>query len=738
MNKRNTAILLLILVMQCITCGISFAQRTIYVTGTLKDKESHQPFDLTYNPEVWAFNTLYAAEQTLIGLQADAYGTHFETDGIYPVDESGYYEIGEGVSEDGALIFKVDGGTPELIKINGRKKISAEIMGAKSLENVEILQNVPNVPVPIPAIATDEWLRMENIIPVPHNMGRRNLRMIYQPFLLDMKTNDTVEWCKAMVTDGLEYSATQNRRMGYDIRHDQLYPFITGKQLREGLTLNWKDSVMMPDPANGKYQVHAFIAFEDYSSIVYQNQAIIINGIRRPFRHIDYNCALLDIDAAKYPRRPRREARSAAHNMHLTFMVGSSELDSSNPSNAEEIEKLEATLLNILSTRGASIQEIRFTGVSSPEGNYEANIALAHQRNATVRRRALSIMPQAIANRIYSPEEAMVASWEEVIPIIEPEYPALAAQVREICASTTNHNQRTAQIMRLPEYGTVITGTFPQLRRVTCEFKFDVFRAPSDEEILEEYNSNPNLRTGKEKVSLYEYGRLFELLKGKVDTRDMETLYRSALEASKEARNPWCLPANLLACSYMRRDTTDLEILRPFINFNSKLNMANGQNIEQLVSNQMIMYLKAFRTDSAMVLRDKLPDGNFALQKALSSIRDYTNPKVFNAISFSNDINYVVMHLAQNYNDKAETKIETLDKNDALTWYLRAVLNCRKGFDGEEEAAEDLVRCWELDWSFHENADNDGDLSFSAVAFAEQLWKEKQEEKDNSIETNNE
>lgn len=723
----NTQRLFLLTVFLIVSCSIVLAQSMIFVTGTMKNKETHKPFDVVNNPEVWVFNTQAAAQDAMTILLSGNTTTYIQTDGMCEVDESGYYEVADGVSETGALIFKIDGGTPELVKVNGRKKIDIEILGAKNLANVEVVQTIPEIPVPIPAIAYDDWLRMSNQIPVPPEMGRTDLRMIYQPFLVDCRTNDTIEWCSAMVTDGPEYRATQYRRMGFDLRNDALFDQFTGKTLREGLMLDWNDSVQMPDPTDGKYRVLAFIAFEDYNSLVYNNEAVIINGIRRPFRYIDYNCALRDVDPAKYPRKPRRESRDQVQNLNLTFLKASAQLDPENPHNEEELNLLQTSLINVLRTKGAAIHEVRFIGVSSPEGSYATNVSLSRQRIAFVKQQALSKLPQGTASRLFAPEEALVASWDEVIPLLQATYPEVAQRVQAICDATRDHDARSAQISRLPEYDPVITGTFPQLRRVTCECKFEIFRAPNDSEILSEYRNNPAYRNGQEEISLYEYGRLFELLRDSVPAQELEGLYKRALKASVDAKKPWIVPANLLACSYMKRDTLDLDILRPFIKFNGILNMANGQNIEEAVANQMIMYLRSYKTDSAMVLCDKLPAAGYELQKALCNIRNFADPHVFNAIALSSDLNYVIMNLAQGNVDLAEEKWEKLDQNEALTWYLRAVLNCKKGFDGEEDAAEDLVKCWNMNSTFHELADNDGDLTLSAVGFAERLWKERQQ-----------
>lgn len=703
-----------------------YAQQVLIVSGTVKNKDTREPFAKTDFATVMAFNLVSNAEAALVALQTP--GASIVSDGEYEVGSDGYYCIEEGVLENGALIFKVDGGDPVLVKINGKKKIDQDLTKSKQLDDVEVIQKIPDIPVPVPAIAFDEWLRPENMIPVPPEMGKSQYRMIYQPFLYDMANNDTIEWMKAVVTDGREYHATQNRRMGFKLSHDVLYEDFSGKELKEGTQFAWSDSVKMPDPADGKYQVLAFTAFEDYSSLVYNEKWTIIRGIRRPFRHIDYNCALVDADVTKkaYQRLPKREYKAEPHDLNLTFLYASSQLDPENPKNETEMETLRSSLRQVLSQKGANIRMLKFIGVSSPEGNYAGNLALSRQRISTVKQLAT----QGLSRTNFAmTEEPSVASWEDVIPLIELAYPDIAQSVRDICNQYKDHDARSSRIMQLPAYHTVIEATFPQLRKVRCECNFEIFRKPNDNEIVSDFKENR-----KRTFTLYEYSRLFELMKDTLTNAELEDLYKDAMVAANKSKDNWALPANLLAISYMKRDTVDLNLLRPYINFNiTTVNMANGQNLEEIVANQMIMYLKAFKSDSAQVLCDRLPDNEiYDLPKSLCNIRNFaSDTHVFNSIALSCDLNYVIMNLAQDNQtnwSNAEERIEELDQDDALTWYFKAVANCKKGFDGEEDAADALVECWKRSDKLHQLADNDGDLTAGAIGFAEQLWKEYLEE----------
>ena len=106
------------------------------------------------------------------------------------------------------------------------------------------------------------------------------------------------------------------------------------------------------------------------------------------------------------------------------------------------------------------------------------------------------------------------------------------------------------------------------------EYKHEIFRELTPEEILSRYENDKDYRTGKKKFALYEYWHLFRLVK---DAKELEDLYRRAYEDSKEIEGqPWILPANNLAVSYLKRDTVDVSILEPFIDRKTK-----GANIER-------------------------------------------------------------------------------------------------------------------------------------------------------------
>lgn len=721
------------------------AQQFIYPTGNLLDQNTGEPFDVNmWHPRVFYFDTESEAKEIFEALKNGKNPTVMH---MIDVGEDGHYEIEDGVSELGALIFFMDGTDPNYQKINGRKKIDVKMTAGKTIGNVTKTLVRPGKPVEIIPIVFDKWIRMADSIPIPPEMEQSNYRLIFQPYLMEYQDEqhfDTIEWCRPLVADGREYHATQRRRMGFDLRNDKLHSYLSSERISNGVKVLWRDSVEMPNPKSGKYRVFGITNMEDYSGTVYNDSYVVVRGLRRPLKHLEVYPCIADLDPMKkneatgkylYVRNPRREQRSSDNELHLTFLYASPLLDPENPSNETEMNLLITNLRKVLSTKGASVREVRFEGISSPEGSYQGNMSLSKSRIATVKNAVMARLSATGRTNFLAPEEAGVAPWDSVVPLLQKGgYFEAAQKVQDICASVANHDMRSQRIASLPEYEAIKT-VFPQLRKVTCHCRFEVFRQPTDAEILHNYNTNKAYHDGEEEVPLYEYGRLFVLLKDSVPMHEMEGLYRRALATSIRLRQPWHLPANLLATSYLKRDTVDLNVLRPFIDFKGKLNqMFDLKNMEEIWCNQMLMYMKSYESDTARFMADQMIAelGSDAYELAVSFCKQQEflgNSKIFTALASSSPLNNVIMNLAmkdESYDSSAKDHWEELDKNKAVTWYLRSVIESRLDpYCDEPDGPEAMVKCWEMDKTFRDDCKFDADLSGTLITYAEQEWKMK-------------
>ena len=336
--------------------------------------------------------------------------------------------------------------------------------------------------------------------------------------------------------------------------------------------------------------------------------------------------------------------------------------------------------------------------------------------------------------RIYQNPTSEVASWEEVAKLLQDTMPLGARDIRDIVALNKNRDDQYKMIQKLPYYASVIVPLLPRLRTVKYEYKHEIFRELQPEEILEKYNNDPDYHSGKKAFALYEYWHLFNLVK---DQRELEALYIRAYNESNEANGqPWILAANNLAVSYLSRDTFDTKILEPFIDKRVK-----GTNIERkgfdgvsvrivnpeiIVANQLAMCVKANNYELASIMAQILPDTEeYRQMKAFALVlggyykggntqeeREQSR-MAFELVKSSSPMNAVVMHLAMDskvHDQMAEKAWVELPMDDPKTWYLKAIIEARKGESAYTETQDALVKCWNMDEKYIKTAQNDGEF----------------------------
>ena len=740
------------------------AQQISIVSGKVlnlpEGEKKPRPFPMgdDWRVRIFAFNTVASARDALKALEAGEGGTILsDADAVAGPD--GYYEI--RVAENGALIFNVQMKN-ELREVNYKQEINANIDTGIALKEVEITGTATKpMPRPVAGKIVGNKLIVNNSVTIPVNYGASNRRLIMQPYIMDCTTEDIVNYMPPVVMDGPEYGLTQDRRMAYDIKSDKLAPYInTRRQLdatRFNLDIN--DSVPVPDPRR-IYSVLSKVIIADYTHSTYEAEC----KIKRPLQFLEFSFPDFELDPDKYKETPRRERRNTAGNISLTFLVGKAELDPEDSTNIVQMNKLQEDLMNIVNGEGTTLKEFKITGVSSPEGRYASNLALAKQRTNFALHKITSVIPPAKWSRVYKhPTETRVATWNEVADLLEQDSLTTEAQeIREITEKYKNPDAQFAAVSRLPYYATAIKERLPQLRTVQYEYKHEIFRELNPDEILDKYLHDPQYADGKKSFTRYEYWHLFQMIK---EPKEAEKLYRRAYRETmaydaKGKEKPWILAANNLAVALLRRDTFDVEILKPLIDLKRKVNMVDSfndgisvtkteVNPETIVANQLAMYIRAYNFEDASILADKLPDTErFQMIKAfancLGGYYDYRGAatvkegeerkKVFKLVKESSPLNNIVMCMAMEtdiYNKEATEALNKLPET-ALTKYLKLVLYIRekKIYDNLEnfldfnEACKKLEAIIKQDKKYYKIAINDGEISKEFMEYYDQgEWK---------------
>lgn len=743
------------------------AQQISIVSGKVlnlpEGEKKARPFPVTEKVYVFAFNTVAAARDALKQLEGGGGTMMSDADAVAGPD--GYYEI--RVAENGALIFRV-AMKSELLEVNYKQTIDLSIDGGIALDEVEVVaESKRPQPKPVAGKIVGNKLIVDNSVTIPNNYGAANRRLIMQPYVLDCTTEDTVRYIDPTVIDGVEYGLTQDRRMAYNMKNDILAPFINQRRTlnEERFDLIVKDSVPVPDPRR-IYSVLTKVIIADYTHPTYQDEwKLTTCKIKRPLQFLEFSFPDFALDPNKYKETPRRERRNTAGNISLTFLVGKAQLDPEDPNNELQMNKLKNNLLEIINGEGTTLKEFKITGISSPEGRYASNLALAKERTNFALQQITSVIPAEKWRRVYKhPTETRVATWDEVADLLEQDSLLNEAEeIRAVIKKFKNPDAQFATISRLPYYATTIKERLPRLRTVQYEYKHEIFRELNPDEILDRYQNDPNYREGKKQFTRYEYWHLFQMVK---DPKEAEKIFRRAYKETmaydlKGKEKPWILAANNLAIALLRRDTFDIEVLKPLVDITRKVNLVDRfndgisvieteVNPEVVVANQLAMYIRAYNFDDASILAGLLPDTErFQMIKAfancLGGYYDYRGAanvkeseerkKVFQLVKSSSPMNNIVMCMAMEtdlYNREAEKILKEMPIN-ALTKYLKLVLFIRANklyewsYDNAlafDEACKMLDEIIKMETKYHKIAENDGEISKEFMEYFDQGdWK---------------
>ena len=671
------------------------AQSEVLVTGKVTSSVDDGPLA---GVDVYVFKTVGAGEYEFERAKL-MYETGYVPEGLVKnvmSRQDGEYEI--TVPAYGALIFYRHPFKPVLVKVRGKNRHDVVIEATQMITDAILVEKgkkqtkkgkvvgygnnyaVKNFPY---------FFKMESMGEV-ESITRENSRLVTQMFLMTADGKDTLTYFPPRVYDGAQFHQTQyhwNRNALYDIA--ETYPQL--ELGRDSLMFNVKFEVEHPDQL---YFCKANIWLEDYIKVYYRDTVELLNTgrVSRPFQFLDYAFASSKLDPQKYYKEPRREMIATPKDMKLKFKVDSDQLDMNDRATREALDSLKAELKYISLDPASMLREIHFRGFSSPEGSYDKNFHLSQRRTQTVMNNVLSSLPKADLPRIYRTSAGAVSTWEELAVLLDRDsLENEAAHVREIIRMFPKDiGAQGKKIRTLKEYRDLIVPRLSELRVVRCEYLAEVSRFLTPEEILERYNTDEDFRTGKKILTLNEYWHLFRLIK---DKKELESLYRRALEASYKAeREYWALPANNLAELMLERKQMDTLLLKPFINENrpinySEMDINTGQrrfiNDEAVVVNQMLMYMLAknySRAEEVSYIISETHPMLRAIVRCMGGYLDLSDPsdlKLVEEIRDSSPRNKVIINLfSEVYDSTTVEALKRLPPEEPLTSYLKAQRLC--------------------------------------------------------------
>lgn len=385
---------------------------------------------------------------------------------------------------------------------------------------------------------------------------------------------------------------------GLVLSHDSL--FLSEEPLRDTLQLHWH----MPDPdlyykLRHVYYLHDFTAADTTSS---ECSCARMNPMR--FVAISTEPAMPDCppylngsDWLREDYRPRSktdEPQSVEHEAHIAFLRGQAAILDTLADNAYQLDSLRAAADAIMgrdvefAPGGINrIDTIAIVGISSPEGRFERNLDLAHQRSEAVVQWVRSHCQIHTAAEVYVDS---VATWYDVAEMIElydAEHRDLADRIRERLVGRDPREVTPDEVGYSPQ-DSVFEAAMERLRRVQIRFVYTALHEPDEDTIIDFYLNGKGadaygafyyyVLLKSDKISYEEKLQICdELLQQPRRRGDTFTLTRDVNRASTEQWYDLLRPiaANYIAADMILRRQYDPSVLAPFIDVNQKGNQAS-------------------------------------------------------------------------------------------------------------------------------------------------------------------
>lgn len=682
-------------------------------------------------------------------------------------------------------------------KAQGKQKLMTD--EDQRLDQVTIdAKQIKSTEKPSDSVEEDGVMTSRATYVIPYKM-ESNMRVVVQPLWYDRidfsdeESDSVFSYGNAFFYDKFDYNVTQDRRMDYDIMHDKLYSMTLPDSMRyyvledtirrysrieftEGhdtIIAHVVDTLSGYDPnASHPYPFGAIIKVFDYNVPVYSTDRKDDGERRSPLKFIDFTFKEFLPDDDKFFERQEDVRIDKDEELHLNFEVGKSTIVANDSTNMKQLNKLRDTFIAIRENEKRSLVKVEVYGMASPDGSEEKNKSLAKERATYVQREI-----KRYTNRPVEIKDSRVAGWDCLADSLARDgYVNEAKEVKDIVEKFPNNMMAQGyRVAALPYYKSIIKDIYlPKLRTVRFKYTENYEGQKSIDKILEDYNNNAN--------TLFQRGEFWSLFKHIKDKKELEGVVRHALKVTRDTETEnskycdgyWPYAAALLACCYIARDTIDMQLLEPFLDYTLNADgtikiiraikrdgdgnaapIVNYVNWPEFAANQLIMTLKQHKRS----YKNKIPILEGIMNKACTGTTPYDTlmsfskclrggykagkvsteeeaEKIRRVVSSTSVTNRVVINLAMDTPEDADVKYLNMAMADTLNLpdnpvsdYLKSIIYFRKGDKTEAETC--LARCFEKDITKIAVASNDKDLisnagdGYRVIENAINVWKNR-------------
>lgn len=517
-------------------------------------------------------------------------------------------------------------------------------------------------------IVGDQFVLKTNVR-IPAKQFDLNSRFIFQPALYNATLKDTT-FFRPVVIDGENYHINQQRYFSFDGSKDRLADYIVTNEL--GKTDNiysYKDSLYVaPTDLDHDYKADCYIGinglFRKETSILggktdYTDTLEIAKGTVNPLRFLDYNIEPQDLTDTSFIPKPEMKLLMDAGVSKINFVLGKAKVDEKDPESVRNINTIKEKLQAIINNQFATLKSIEIVGYASPEGSYRQNLSLAKSRTDLILKDVAGSLDPSIAKYVDLTSKSVVEPWSKVADMVREDDPELATYIDGLVYKYSDtHDMIIPHMRKHKKYrGILLQEVLPSLRKVEYTLNYSEFRKLKDFEIWDRYNA----RT--EEISRYEYWRL-------IDTApDSLTRYNLINEGLEKYPN-FTYVANELAVKLIRKDSVNLEILKPSLGRKAPA---------PVIYNQALMALGAREVAMADSLARLLPtDDTSAYLKSITAALAGDYEGAYPMLASRGGLNEILLLLCMERNATALNKCNELMtlpeySQNAKFWYVHAI-----------------------------------------------------------------
>ena len=545
---------------------------------------------------------------------------------------------------------------------------------------------------------------LKTSVRIPKKKFDTNSRFIFQPALYNATLKDT-SFFRPVVIDGENYSINHQRYYSFEDSNDKLADYVVTNELNQTDHIYfYKDSLYIkPTDFDHDYKSDCYIGINGLfrketakfgGKTDYSDTLTIAKGTKNPLRFLEYNIEPQDLTDTTFIPKPEMKLLMDAGVSKIKFVVGKPKVDESDPESVQNINSIKQKIQNIINNEFATLKSIEIAGYASPEGTYKFNANLAKQRTELILKDVASSLDPAIAKYVDLTATSVVEPWSKVADLLRDSDPDLAEHIDKLVYTYADTHDKIIPHMRNHKKyrGMILSETLSSLRKVEYTLNYSEFRKLKDHEIWDRYNKKT------EEISRYEFWRL-------IDTAPDSLTRYSLINESLEEYPNFTYVANELAVQLIKRDSVNLDILKPSLGKKAP---------EEVLYNQALMALGAREVAMADSLACLLPEKpSTAYLKSITAALAGDYDRAYPMIASRGGLNEVLLLLCMERDATARKKCEEMMtypeySANAKFWYIHAV--CANRADDIFTAMISLETALGLDPELEDLARLDSDM----------------------------